>query len=118
MTDVKYVRGLYQNKTELRISIIKKDNLYVFIKFKEGVKPIECKHQKNHPIKFYKRPETDALTILLKGLDKFKDSNLDFYEIIYSGIKPSLSYFEDKEELKIIHPEEISRHLSKTLNPS
>ena len=94
MTEVKYVRGLSQKKTELLISIIKKDNPYVFIKFKEGVKPIECKHQKNHPIKFYKYPETDALKILLKGLEKFKDSNLDFYQIIYSGTKPSLSSYQ------------------------
>ena len=50
---------------------------------------------------------------MIQGLKKFVSNNLDFYEIIYSGVVPQTKY-ESKN--KPVTLEELNSVLSKKLN--
>ena len=60
-----------------------------FIQIKEGAKlsPESIKYSKTHHVKFVRSPENETVDIMKKALEKMADSNLPFYQIIYSGSK-------------------------------
>ena len=84
--------GTSTKTTIFTIEIIRKHNMDNFIEFKEGITPTTCLHLKKFPIKFCRHPDVETTAFMLQGLQKFVDNNLDFYEIIYSGVVPAVQY--------------------------
>ena len=84
--------GPYKKTTIINIEIKRKDNEECYLEFKDKVVPTKCQHNNDLPIKFCRHPDIETTKFMLQGLQKFVDNNLDFYEIIYSGVVPAVKY--------------------------